>query len=56
VQKTPDFLKFMVYPHGQKGLSQCGQIGKGSILCGRLLWTAPNLNKYSHYSKQDCIK
>jgi len=31
VQKTSDFSKFMVYPHGQEGegtLSQCGQ-GEG---------------------------
>jgi len=38
----------MVCPHGQGGLSQCGQGGGGqyfSILCGRLLWTVP-----IHYS------
>jgi len=44
-KKTSDFSKFMVCPHGQRGLSHCGQGGRGSqfftILCGRLLWTAP---------------
>jgi len=41
-QKTSDFLKFMVCPHGQGGLSHCGQGGWGqffSLFCGRLLWT-----------------
>jgi len=44
-QKTSDFLKFMVCQHGQggrEGLSQCRQGGKGSILCGHLLWMTPN--------------
>jgi len=45
VQKSSVFFsKFMVCPHGQRGLSQCGQ-GRGcqffAILYGRLLWTAP---------------
>jgi len=50
-QKSSDFLKFMVCPRGQGGLSLepvrtfCGQAGEGqffAILCGRLFWTAPN--------------
>jgi len=40
MQKTSDFSKFMVCPHGQGGLSQCGQgerkVNFISILCGRL--------------------
>jgi len=43
--KTSDFSKFIVCPHVQGGgLSQCGHGGRGkffTILCGRLLWTAP---------------
>jgi len=47
VQKTSDFSKFIVCPHGQRGLSHCrqGEGGGGqffAILCWRLLWTAPN--------------
>jgi len=49
VQKTLDFSKFLVYPQGQDGLSQCGHFTtrvKGdqffAILCGRVLWTAQN--------------
>jgi len=44
-QKTSEFSIFLVCPHGQGGLSQCGQGGGEffAILCGRLLWTAPNL-------------
>jgi len=46
VQKTSDFSKFMVYPHGQGRLSQCGHFAvKGgqffANLCGHVLWTAP---------------
>jgi len=35
VQKTSNFSKFMLCPHGQggKGMSQCGQEGRGSIFC-----------------------
>jgi len=36
-EKPPDFLKFLVCPHGQGGSG--GQFL--AILCGRLLWTAP---------------
>jgi len=51
VQKTSNFLKFMVCPHEQwvEGVEQVRSFfrqGKGGqffvILCGRLLWTAPN--------------
>jgi len=32
--KTPKFSKFMAHPHGQEGLSQCGQGRReGSIFC-----------------------
>jgi len=50
MQKTLDFSKFMVYPHGkgERGLSQCRHfVNKWqdlffAILCGRLLCTVPN--------------
>jgi len=58
-QKTSDFLKFMVCPHGQGGRrvepvkTFCGQGEKG---VGHLLWTAPYngdgtylLSKRQHY-------
>jgi len=45
VQKTSDFSKFMLCPHGQ-GFEPVrtffGKRGRGSIFCRRLLWTAPN--------------
>jgi len=44
-QKTSDFSKFMVCPHGQGGLSQCGGSQIFAILCGRLLWTARPLRQ-----------
>jgi len=40
VAKNSDFLKLMVCPHGQGGVSQCGQGGRGqffAILYGRPL-------------------
>jgi len=44
VQKGSDFSKFMVCPHGQEGLSQCGHFSDkgegGSIFRERSLWTA----------------
>jgi len=53
MRKKTDFSKFMVCPHGQGGLSQCGRFadkeGWGqffAILCGRLLWTAPKIIGY----------
>jgi len=36
MQKTANFLKFMVCPHGQGG-----RVDFFAILCGRPLWTAP---------------
>jgi len=30
-EKTSDFSKFMVCPHGERGSSQCGQGERGSI-------------------------
>jgi len=46
-QKTSNFLKFMVYLHGQGGFSHCGHFSDKeeggqffAILCGPLLWTA----------------
>jgi len=32
MQKTADFSKFYVCPHGQGGLTQCGQGGGGEFL------------------------
>jgi len=45
-----DFSKYMVYPHGQGGMSLCGYFSDNEggeraifqILCERLVWTAPN--------------
>jgi len=46
--KISDFSKFMVCPHGQRGLSQFGHFatrGRGSIFRDFLpLWTALNYN------------
>jgi len=51
VQKTSDFSKFMMCPHGQgeRGVKPertlCGQGGEAvnffALLCGRPLWTVP---------------
>jgi len=48
VKNTTDFSKLMVCPHRQGGgVSKCGRLRtweRGqffTILCGRLLWTAP---------------
>jgi len=52
-QKTSDFSKFMVCSHGQGGLSQCGHFFGQRVVnffanfCGHLLWTAPNVYKYT---------
>jgi len=43
-QKTPGFSKFRVCPHGQGGLSQCGQGERCqffAILCGRFIGSTP---------------
>jgi len=52
MQKTLDFLQFMVCLHGQgvRGLSQCGQGERGqffAILCRRPLWTVPKFILYN---------
>jgi len=44
VQKTSEFSKFLVCPHRQERLSQCGQGGGGrfyAILCGHLIMDGP---------------
>jgi len=44
VQKTSNFSKFMVSPHGQGGLSQCGHIrtrGEESIFVGTSFMDGP---------------
>jgi len=43
MQKTSNFSKFMVCPHGQGGLSQCGQEGgvNFSQLCADAFMDGP---------------
>jgi len=48
VQRTSEFLKFIVCPHGQEGgvsanilWTRAEEVNFVAILYGRLLWTAP---------------